>query len=394
MYRYRLTLTTFLLLGLATVAFAATEKAPMPDAVWLTCMRNIPSHLVINWVTKNPQPSIVRFGTNDACEIKALLKGNRVLHHVEVPLPKNPPFYYRLEIDGVLTDAVLFQGIPEKDLRIAMVADWGFASVKVNSLLKDKPHMLVTGGDHISRLHGSGVKGESAKLNLQPHLKLLEKYPELFRTTLFMPVLGNHDREIRPRAPLANLKAPVYDVDASAYLSVFPLPGDGWKWYFEIPEFGVKLIGLDLNHLSDIGTLLQTGHDYRSNSIQLRWYAALMKDRPRWPFTLTLNNASCASVRNLCHGEWNRLIRQGTLCATGFGYFGEFSDDKGFPWFNTSLNGRGDLYKDPYSKFVAQEDNYLLFRFTRGNPQMHVDIKRLNDGKVLNTQTLNGRQPN
>jgi len=389
---FRPALALFMVLTFTSTSLNAAENAPLPDALWLTCMRTVPSHLVVNWTTAKPQPSIVRFGTTDACEMKALLKGMRTLHHVEIPLSKNPPFYYRLEIDGALTEAILFQGQPEDELRIAMVADWGFASAKIDAILKDKPHLLVTGGDHIMGLHGKGVEGESAKLNLQPHLKMISQYPKLFRTTLFMPVLGNHDRQIRPRKALQLLTAPVYDIDASAYLQLFPLPGAGWNWYLELHDFGVRLIGLDLNHVSDVGTLLQSCHDFRSNSEQLRWYTALMSTGSGWPYTLTLNNEKCSSVRNLCNGEWGRLIRKGTLCATGFGYFGEFSDENGFPWYNTSLNGRGDLYKDPCSQFVTQEDNYLLFRCTRGAPQMHVDIKRLSDGKILNTQALNARR--
>ncbi len=377
--------------ALAALPPVAAENAPLPDALWLTYQRSVPSHLIVNWSTVLPQHSIVRFGTNETCEMQALLPVLQTLHQVEVPLPREAPFYYRLEIDGRLTEAVLFEGLPAEELRIAMVADWGFAEADVTALLRDQPHLLVSGGDQIMRLHSAGIEGDVAKSNLLPHLKLLQKYPELFRRIPFMPVLGNHDREIRPRRKLTQLTAPVYDIDAAAYRKIFPLPGSGWKWHFERPEFGLRLIGLDLNHVSDAGTLLQSCHEFRSGSEQIRWYAELMREENRAPFTITLCNEKSSTVRGLCQGEWGRLVRRGTLAATGFGYFGEVAEEQGFLWYNTSLNGRGDQYKDPLSKFVTAEDNYLLFRLRRGAAQMQSELKRLSDGQVLDRQSLNAR---
>ena len=378
-----------LLMGIvfSFVSCTFAEDAPLPKALWLTCQRNFPTALTVNWATDKPEPSVVCFGKTEACGLRTVLKGVRTLHHVEIPLPEKGPFFYKLEREGRLTKAVCYQGIADDKLRIAMIADWGFASADVSAILKDKPHMLVSGGDHISRLHNKGISGDVAKMNLMPHLKLLEKNPELFRSRPFMPVLGNHDREIRPRAPLSVLKAPVYDVKATAYLQLFPLPDDGWKWHFEIPAFGLRLVGLDLNHLSDMGTLLQTCHNFSSSSEQFVWYKKVMQKVPRPPFVITLFNAKSSAVRNLVQGDWGRMIRRGTLAATGFGYFGERAhDNQGFPWYNTSLNGKGDLYKDAGSKFHVRDDNYLLFTFKRGESQMKAEIKRLSDGASLDSR--------
>ncbi len=385
----RLIKNIVLLVGVVSSFISCTfaEDAPLPKAIWLTYQRNFPTAFTVNWATDKPESSVVCFGKTEACGLRAVLKGVRTLHHVEIPLPEKGTLFYRLEREGHLTKGVHFQGIADEELRIAMVADWGFASADVSAILKDNPHMLVSGGDHIPRLHSKGISGDVAKMNLMPHLKLLEKHPELFRPIPFMPVLGNHDREIRPRAPLASLKTPVYDVNATAYLNLFPLPDDGWKWHFEIPAFGLRLVGLDLNHLSDMGTLLQTCHAFSSSSPQFTWYSKVMRMQPCPPLTLTLFNARSSAVRNLVQGNWGRMIRRGTLAATGFGYFGERAqDDQGFPWYNTSLNGKGDLYKDPGSKFHVRENNYLLFTFKRGDSRMKAEIKRLSDGESLDSR--------
>jgi hypothetical protein len=163
---------------------------------------------------------------------------------------------------------------------------------------------------------------------------------------------------------------------------LFPLPDDGWKWRFEMLAFGARFVGVDLNHVQDLGTLLQTCHDYREASEQLAWYRGVMEG-PAPRFTLTLNNEKSSVVQSLAKGEWARLMRRGTLTATGFGYFAERAEKDGFPWFNTSLNGTGDVYKDPASCYLARENSYLLFRFRKGLAKMQVEIKRLKDGQVL-----------
>ena len=190
---------------------------------------------------------------------------------------------------------------------------------------------------------------------------------------------------------MKDLKAPVYDVDATAYLKIFSLPGDGWKWRLEMPEFGLRLIGLDLNHVRDNGTFLQSCHDHDGSSIQLRWYKEVMTELPRPPFTITLHNTMNSVARNLASGEWLRLMRRGTLVATGYGYYAERADENGFPWYNTALGCNGDVYKDKYSKFLASEHSYLLFTFKRGASKMQTEIKRLGDGKALDTQVFNAR---
>src|SRR5207248_1608201 len=84
----------------------------------------------------------------------------------------------------------------------------------LTAILKDDVHLLMTGGDNIGSLWqrcGAGNKD-----CITPYADLIDAYPDLFRSTPFMPVLGNHDREIRPRGDRPPAE-PVYDVDATAF---------------------------------------------------------------------------------------------------------------------------------------------------------------------------------
>ncbi|MBU4459454.1 MAG: hypothetical protein KJ579_02710 [Verrucomicrobia bacterium] len=364
----------------ACTAFAA--DAPPPRSVWLTYARREPTHVTVSWWTDVPCASSVAYGATEACGKRAAAAGTSSLHHVEIPLPAAGPFHYRIESPGGRTAAFQFAGLPGDELRVAMMADWGYATGNVATVLRDDIHLLTSGGDHVPRLHAPGVVGEAATTNLRPHLALLAAWPALFRHVPFMPALGNHDREIRSRASTGGANEPVYDIGATAYRTIFPLPDDEWTWRFELPAFGVRLIGLDLNHTRDIGTRLQSCHDVDEGSEQLAWYRRVMEG-PAPRFTLTIHNEHSSVIRTRARGEWGRLFRRGTLSATGDGYFAERAETDGFPWFNTSLNGIGDVYKDSSSKFLASENNYLLFRFRKGARTMRVEIKRLEDGAVL-----------
>jgi hypothetical protein len=223
---------------------------------------------------------------------------------------------------------------------------------------------------------GAGVK-ECPK----PFGQLVEHYADLFRTTPVMPVLGNHDREIRPRGVKPPAE-PVYDIDATAFRTFFELPDDEWKWYFDLPTFDLRLMALDFSHIQDLGTTWQTCHPLQRGSAQFDWYRDLM-GRTRHPFVLTLYNEKHSSVRGREMGAWHQLVSQGTAAITGFGYFAERAEVDGFSYYNTSLSGKGDRYPDPKSRYLASEDNYLLITLVKGSPALTIEIKRLQDGRVL-----------
>jgi hypothetical protein len=277
-----------------------------------------------------------------------------------------------------------FKAYPTDELRIAVVANW-HGRPGLGAILKDDVHLLLTAGDNIPGLwQRSGTGREDC---ITPYGELIDAYPALFRSVPFMPALGNHDREIRPRGDKPPAE-PVYDVEATAFRRSFELPDDEWKWSFDVPTFDLRIIALDLSHISDQGTTWQTCHPFRRGSLQYEWYHDLM-GRPARKFVVKLYNERNSSVREQEGRSWHEMIRRGTLAISGFGHFGERAEVEGFPYLNTSLSGRGDKYPDPGSKFLASEDNYLLLKFIRGSDRVTVELKGL-DGTVLDRMSYPG----
>lgn len=346
--------------------------------IWLTHKTSDPSKIVVNWETAQPGNSVVRFGCGDAPLQTVAVEENVALHHVEIPLAaKDAICRYSVSSGNEKSAEARFKVYPTDVLRVAVVADWQ-GKRKLDALIRDDPHLLLTAGDNIDCLHrlcGVGVKDCT-----RPYGELIDAYPELFRSTPFMPVLGNHDREIRPRGPQPPAE-PVYDIEATAFRKFFELPGDEWKWHFDLPGFGVRFIALDFNHISDFGTTWQTCHPFDKSSQQFQWYEKLTSG-PQPPFVVTLYNEKHSSIRAVEKGAWHQMFSRGTIAVTGFGYFAERAEVDGFPYYNTSLSGRGARYPDPKSQFLASEDSYLLVTITAKPPNMAVELKGL-DGQVL-----------
>lgn len=210
--------------------------------------------------------------------------------------------------------------------------------------------------------------------------KLIGSAPDLFSTTPWLPLLGNHDRELRPRGPKPPPEA-VYDVEATAFRSFFALPAPEWHWHFDLPAFGVRFIALDMSHLQDHGTTWQTNHPFDRSSEQFAWYRDLMAAR-RQPFVVTLYNERNSHVRGLEGGEWGRMIARGSLAITGFGYFAERAEVDGFSYYNTSVSGTGARYADAKSAVLKSEDNFLLLTLRHEPATLRVELKNLN-GEVL-----------
>ena len=347
--------------------------------IWLTHKSNDPSKILVNWMTDEPGDSVVRFGMTADYGDQVLIDESTTLHHVEIPLKQRDTIYHYSVSSGDQKSAdAMFKGYPTDVLRVAIVADWQ-GKPDLSAIMKDDVHLLLTAGDNIARLWGKC--GKCKKDCIEPYAALIDAYPELFRSTSFMPVLGNHDREIRPRESQPPTE-PVYDVDATAFRRFFELPGDEWKWHFEVPEFDLRFVALDFNHTSDFGTTWQTCHAFDENSEQFRWYKKLMEEPPG--FVVTLYNERNASIRNQAQKRWHDLFRRGTCCITGFGYFAERAEVDGFPYYNTSLSGKGSQYPDPQSKFLAGEDGYILLTVKRVG-KMAVEIKSLKN-TVLDRQ--------
>ena len=91
-------------------------------------------------------------------------------------------------------------------------------------------------------------------------------------------------------------------------------------------------------------------------------------------------------------GAWHKEMRKGSALVTGFGYFADRAElADGLPYFNTCLKGDGAPYKDPQSKYFAQEDNYLLLTFKQGEKTMTAQLKNLK-GEVLDTRVIGTRK--
>lgn len=364
-------------LCLATFAAADCCSAQV-QRVWLSHQSSDPSKVVVSWTTATPAESVVRFGLDQQYGSEVRQDGERAFHQVEIDVPKKDAVYHYSVGGGEhWSDDATFKSCPTDEFRIGVVADW-HANADLSALLADNVHLLATAGDNISSIWQAC---DVDKLDCTAAYEaLIDRYPALFRSTPFMPALGNHDREFRKRGDRPPPE-PVYDVEATAFRKFFALPGDEWKWSFDIPEFDLRLVALDFNHISDQGTTWQTCHPLGRDSEQFRWYSELMNG-PKPKFVLTIYNERNATMRGQLGGAWNELFRKGSACITGFGHFGERADVDGFPMFNTSLAGRGAKYPDPKSAVLHNVDNYLLITAKKGSDTLTAELKGL-DGKVL-----------
>jgi hypothetical protein len=343
------------------------------ERVWLTHGSPDPTGVVVNWETTQPGNSVVRYGPTPQLGHSRSVDENTALHHVEIPLaPDVVRWYYSVQTGEDRSVVASFKGYPADELRVAVIANLQ-GTPDLAALVRDDVHILMTAGDNIANLwqDGGGTRAYS---------RLIDAYPELFRTTIFMPVLGNHDKEARPRGA-APPEEPVYDVNATAFREFFELPEPEWRWHLDVPSFEVRFLALDLNHITDMGTTWQACHPFAAGSEQFEWYDAVTKQTSS-RFIVTLYNEQNAQMRSREGGRWHEMFRRGTACITGFGYFAERAVFEGHPYFNTSVSGRGDRYPDPHSAFLVSADNYVLLTFRRGSGEMIVDLKGL-DGTLL-----------
>jgi hypothetical protein len=363
-----------------------SSTAPAITRIWLSHVSPDPGRMTISFETVRDGDTVVEYGPTESLGETQRRDEAVRLHQAEVPIPvKQGPWFYRVRSGEQASAIVKTRGYDDGVLKVAVVGNLGYATGKwQEAILREQPHLLLSAGDNVGEAHAPLVNGKRSKDNIANFRKLIDSSPELFRTIPFMPILGNHDREIRPRGP--GPKPPeekVYDIDATAYRKFFALPGDEWKWHFDFPEFGACFIALDLNHTQDDGTNWQTCHAYGKGSEQLAWYRATMERKPFVPFVFTLNNEKLSVFRGLAGGEWWKTAWRGSAVATGFGYFAERAVVDEHPMFNTSVGGKGSVYKDPKSNFLASEDNYLLLTFEKKlKVACTADLKSL-DGSLL-----------
>jgi len=361
----------------------AAETLPPITRIWLTHRTHDPSRIVVSWLSEQPGDSVVHFGPTEAYGQTVRVDGSATLHQVEIPLTeRDTVVHYRVSTGEQVSAPGRFKAYPTDVLRVAVVANWQ-GKPDLAALVADDPHIMMTAGDNIPDIHP--LCGDNRPECILPYAKLVEAYPDMFRSTPIMPALGNHDKQIRPRGP-APPDEPVYDVSARAFRRFFALPDDGWKWRFDVPDFNVRFIALDFHHISDQGTTWQSSHDFHEDSEQFQWYKGLMADCGG-RFVVTLYNERNGSIRNQAQGAWHEMFRKGTICITGYGHYAERAELDGHTYYDISLHGKGTLYRDPHSKFIASEHNYLLMTFDRAARTMTVDLKTL-AGEVLDRKVF------
>ena len=333
---------------------------------------------MINWISDQSGDSVVRYGRTENYGQEVRVANNSTLHHVEIPIEELDGVYnYSVQTGNQSSENATFKAYPKDELRVAVAADWQ-GLPDLNAIMKDDVHLLLTAGDNIKNIHEACGPGN--KTCVEPYLQLIARYPTLFRSVPFMPVLGNHDKQIRPRTDTPP-KKPVYDIGASAFRRFFELPGDEWKWFFDVPDFSIRFTALDLHHISDFGSTWQSSHAFGRDSRQFRWYEEQMRENTQ-KFAVTLHNERNGSMRSQVQGAWHSMFTKGTIAITGFGHYAERAEVDGFSYYNTSLSGKGTQYKDSKSKFMKGVDSYILLRVTKKPARMVVEIKDLK-GAIL-----------
>lgn len=372
---------------LASCLLGACPVSAKVERIWLTHQSPEPSKIVVSWETTEPGDSVVEFGPTAALGQTVRVAGSRTLHHVEIPLAqKDTDYHYRVKTGSQVSEPARFKGYPTREMRIAVVANIR-ADAKLNfaAIRKEDPHLLVSAGDTAMQ-YQFATEGDPEAT--RSHSTLIDTQAELFRTTAFMPSIGNLDRKIRPKG--LSMEKPAYDVAAKGYRKFFALPDKEWRWAFDVPDFDLRLISVDMNHTRDFGTPEQSCHPFGKDSEQIKWYEETM-GATRAGFVITLFGETSGTVRRHAEGHWKRLIEQGSLAISGECYHAERTEIDGFNYFNASVRGNGTFGIDPQAAFLDKSASYLLLTLNRDAGTMTVAIKALDDGRVLDTKTFTKR---
>ena len=355
--------------------------------VWLTHQSPDPSKLVVSWQTTKPGSSVVEFGTSETMGETISVEGDRTIHHVEIPLPeKDVIYHYRVKTGSQESPIATFKGYPTGELRIGVVANLrADARVDLSALQKDDVHLLLSSGDTAMQFQ---FCGENLPECVESHGTLVDTQAEIFRSTPFLPTLGNLDRKIRPKSD--GPEKPAYEIPATAYRKFFALPGKEWIWTFSIPEFDLQLVSVDMNHTGDFGTPDQSCHPFDADSEQLAWYRGIMESTEAGQ-VVTLFGETGHRVRGHAGREWERLIAKGTIAISGEAYHAERTLAEGISYYNTSVRGNGSFGVDPTHDFIDPSGNYLLLTLNREVGNLKVEIKDL-EGRVLDEQIVRKKQ--
>lgn len=376
------------LLALASLVLLSLSASAEVERIWLTHQSPDNSKLVVSWETSEPGDSVVEFGTTPQLGESAKVDGRRTLHHVEIPLAKKDcTYHYRVKTGDQVSDITTFKGYPSKVLRLAVVANIrADAKLNFDAIKKDDPHLLISAGDTAMQ-YQFATEGDPQAT--KSHSTLIDTQAEIFKTTPFMPSLGNLDRKIRPNG--LSMEKPGYDIEATGYRKFFALPGKEWLWAFDLPDFDLRFISVDMSHTGDFGKPNQACHAFDKSSEQFKWYEETM-NATRAGFVITLYGETNGTVRRHAEGGWKRVIGKGTLGISGECYHAERAVVDGFTYYNSSVRGNGTFGIDPKAAFLDKAASYQLITLDRDAGTMTVALKALVDGRVLDQQTFKKRE--
>ena len=375
------TLLTLTLALVTTAAFANIER------IWMTHQSPDNSKMVISWETTNPGDSVVEFGTTPQLGATAKVDGSRTLHHVEIPIPqKDVVYHYRVKSGDQVSDIHTFKGYPSKRLRIAVVANLrADAKLNFDAIRKDDPHLLLSSGDTAMQYQFATQADKEAT---KSHSTAIDTQADLFRSTPLMVSLGNLDRKIRPNG--ISLEEPGYDIAATGYRKFFALPGQEWIWAWDIPDFDLRLISVDMSHTGDFGKPNQACNAFDKNSEQFQWFEQTMNDT-KAGFVITVYGETSGTVRRHAEGGWKRVLEKGTIAISGECYHAERTEVDGMTYYNSSVRGNGTFGHDPLAAFSDKAASYKLITLDRDAGTMTVMLKALDDGRVLDSKTFTKR---
>ncbi len=369
---------------LALLAFTASAKV---ERVWMTHQSPDNRKIVLSWETTNPGDSIVEFGTSPQLGETVKIDGSRTLHHVEIPIPQQDVVYhYRVKSGDQVSEIHRFKGYPSKVLRIAVFANLrADAKLNLDAIRKDDPHLLLSAGDTAMQYQFATQADKEATTS---HSTAIDTQADLFRSTPLMVSLGNLDRKIRPNG--LSLEEPGYDIAATGYRKFFALPGKEWLWAWDIPDFDLRFISVDMSHTGDFGKPNQACNAFGKDSEQFQWFEQTMNDT-KAGFVITIYGETSMTVRRHAEGGWKRLLEKGTLAISGECYHAERSVVDGMTYTNSSVRGNGSFGHDPQAAFSDKSASYQLLTLDREAGTLTSELKALDDGRVLDRQVYRKR---
>ncbi|MEZ5384857.1 MAG: hypothetical protein R3F13_05025 [Prosthecobacter sp.] len=370
-----------------TLALLATSALAKVERIWMMHQSPDNSKIVISWETTAPGNSVVEFGTSPQLGESAKMDGNSTLHHVEIPIPqKDVVYHYRVKSGGQVSDIHTFKSYPSKLLRIAIVANIrADAKLSFAAIQKDDPHLLISAGDTAMQYQFATQADKEAT---KSHSTAIDTQSDLFKSTPLMVSLGNLDRKIRPNG--LSMEEPGYDIEATGYRKFFALPGKEWIWAWDIPDFDLRLISVDMSHTGDFGKPNQACHPFDKDSEQFRWFEETMNNT-KAGFVVTMFGETGGTVRRHADGGWKRVLEKGTLAISGECYHAERTEVDGMTYFNSSVRGNGTFGHDPQAAFSDKAASYQLLTLDREAGTLKSELKALADGRVLDSKTFTKR---